>query len=601
MRKINFGKFIFLLLLSASMLVACSTNSGDAEVKLTVITSLERIGQHEPLFGDPEAVIKAARNEYEAFQVVVGAIQKNVRVVNAEISDLTGDAGKIGRENITLYRPEYVRIIRSAPRAQVAPGLHTDPLVPFIDPYTGERIKPFRTYQEYWPGPQLTEGAETYPLPFEVWKGQNQPIWVDVYIPKNAAAGEYKGTFTITLEDYPTQWGEVPDTLVNKVLTIPVNLTVWDFTLPDSPTHRNHFGGVGSIPARYNVERDSDEFRELEMRYCRLFADHRINPPFPRSIMPGMNENGTLSIDAQSHEALKKFISDHNMRDFEIPRAPLAGTTNPHRALTPDEKEKMVNYYRDYYNYVKENGWDQGAYVYLYDEPNTPECYSRVLELAQQVRIGAPGLKTLVVEQPYSHDPGWPHMGPAIDIWCGLLSFIDRDSTNYAIARGDEVWSYTALCQRSPLYHPRYEEVRNYDPPYWQIDMLTTSFRTPTWINYQYGITGILYWSFTTRVRDSWHNPAFRIRFNGDGYFIYPGVPCGIEGPVASIRLKNIRESMEDYEYFHKLEQLAGRDAVLDIVSEVAPEWWSTSRDPKVILAAREKIAEAIVRHKGQN
>ena len=600
MKTIQLIKML-VVIATSSILLSCSASSPEPEVKLTVISSMERIQQHEPIFGEPKTVIKAARNEYEAFQVVVGAMQRNVRVVNAEISDLTGDAGTIGKHNATLYRPEYVRIIRSAPRAQVPPGLHTDPLVPFIDPYTGEPIKPFRTYQEYWPGPQLTEGAETYPLPFEVWKGQNQPIWVDVYIPKDAAAGEYKGTFTVTLDDYPSQWGPVQDTVANKVLTIPVSLTVWDFTLPDGPTHRNHFGGVGSIPARYNVERDSEEFIRLEERYCRLFSDHRMNPPIPRRIMPVMNDDGTLTIDPDRHAALEQFIHDHHMRDFEIPRAPLPGTTNPHRPLTRDEEMKMVNYYRDYYNYLKENGWDQGAYVYLYDEPNTPECYTRVLELSAMVREGAPDLKVLVVEQPYSHEPDWPHMGPAIDIWCGLLGFIDRDSTNFALDRGDEVWSYTALCQRSPRYHPKYEEVRNYDPPYWQIDMLTTSFRTPTWINYQYGITGILYWSFTTRVRDSWHNPAFRIRFNGDGYFIYPGVPCGIEGPVASIRMKNIRESMEDYEYFHKLEQLAGREAVLDIVSDVAPEWWATSRDPEAILAAREKIAEAIVRYKGQN
>ena len=55
---------------------------------------------------------------------------------------------------------------------------------------------------------------------------------------------------------------------------------------------------------------------------------------------------------------------------------------------------------------------------------------------------------------------------------------------------------------------------------------------------------------------------------------------------------------MEDYEYFALLEQLAGREAVTKIVSMVAPNWWATAEDPKVILAAREMLANEIVKLK---
>lgn len=79
---------------------------------------------------------------------------------------------------------------------------------------------------------------------------------------------------------------------------------------------------------------------------------------------------------------------------------------------------------------------------------------------------------------------------------------------------------------------------------------------------------------------------------------MYPGVPCGINGPVSSIRLKNLREAMEDYEYFHIYEKLAGRDAVLKIVSKIAPNWWATSTSPKEILLARETIAQEIMKLK---
>jgi len=128
-----------------------------------------------------------------------------------------------------------------------------------------------------------------------------------------------------------------------------------------------------------------------------------------------------------------------------------------------------------------------------------------------------------------------------------------------------------------------------------------TVYRVPTWINYQYNINGLLYWSTVTTVIDPWGNPAFSHsgrHFNGGGFLFYPGVPCGIDGPVSSMRLKNLRDGMEDYEYFAILERLAGKEAVKKIVSIIAPNWWNFSKDPDEFLAAREKLAEQILRLK---
>lgn len=600
MRKLNCLLLVFFISIVVLIINSCTSKNNNSEVKLTVISSLERIGQDEQLFGESEATIKAARNEYESFQVVVGALQKNIQVVNAEISDLKGDEGTIGKENIVLYRPEYVRVGRSSPKAQLPPGLYTDPLIPFENPHTGEVIKPFRLYREFWPGPYITEGHEIYPLPFEVWKGQNQPIWVDVFTPKNATAGDYSGVFTITfitLENLPSSSGLNADTIINKQISIPVNLTVWDFTLPDGPSYKNHFGGVGRLTSWYDADVGSEKYKNIEMNYCKMFTEHRLNPPFPRRLLPIMQENGSLKVIPEHHQELKSFIDEFHVTDFEITHAPINGINDPHRELLDTEKQKIVIYYRDYYQYLKENGWDNRAYVYLYDEPNTSECYARVSELGKLVHEAAPELKVLVVEQPYAEDSSWPNIDEAVDIWCGLFSFIDRDAINHAIDNGDEVWSYTALNQRSPQYHPTYNKVKNYDPPYWNIDAQMISHRVPTWMNYQYNISGILYWALTYRERDDW-DPTFRIRYNGDGYFMYPGVPCGIDGPVSSIRLKNLRESMEDYEYLLLLEELVGREEVLKIVSKVAPNWWSTTRDPKMIFSTREMIANEIMKLK---
>ncbi len=583
------------------LLASCSKELKIPEVRLSVLNSMERIGQDQPLFGNDQAVIKAAKNEVESFQVVVAAIQKNVRVTGAEITDLKSESGTIGKENITLFREEYARVRRSTPRAQLPPGLYPDPLVPFIDPQTGKPIEPFNEYRKKWGEPFVKSGYEMYAIPFDVWKGQNQPIWVDVYIPAGTTAGVYKGTFTVSLGTVPEQYGPKPVIVDTKSVSIPVTVTVWDFTLPDGPTHRNHFGSVeGIIPGLFGTKPNTERALNIELNYCKMMAAHRLNPPIPESFMPQVGPDGKLKIIPERHAMLKKFLEDLHVTDFMIPKAPF-------REMTTTNRSRAINYYRDFYKYLKDNGWEKRAYLYMLDEPNLSENYQTVIDLGAIAHEAAPEIRCLVVEQTYLQDPAWPDMDPAIDIWCPLFAFIDSASIDSKLKHGDEVWSYTALSQRAPKYHPDYEKVKDYDSPYWHIDAKLTSYRTPTWINWHYRINGLLYWSSVqiaeskTGIMDPWLLPAFSesdSQFNGGGHLMYPGVPCGIDGPVSCIRLKNIRDSMEDWEYFALLENLAGRDAVNKIVAGVAPNWWASSEDPIVIEAAREALAQEIVKIK---
>ena len=564
-------------------------------VRLTVTGSMERTGQDQEPQGSDGAEIHAARNEWESFQVVVTALGENVTVTTAELSELVGPAGaKIAGNCITLYREEYVRVRKSTPRADLPPGLYPDPLVPFINPITGEPIEPRRRSQERWGGRATVSGHDMYALPFEVFRGQNQPIWVDVHVPNETPAGTYQGTFRVR-----TRKGVAAE--------VPVKLTVWDFTLPDGPTHRNHFGSFGSVARYFGVERGSEEFQQIESRYCRAMAEHRLNPPIPHHLLPEVAGDGSLKIVPERHEALKQFIAQLHVTDFEIPRAPFArlsvAASGPdYKRISPADREKAQRYYRQYYDYLKKHGWAKRAYVYLWDEPNLPENYEQVLVLGELVHEAVPEAKCLVVEQTYPHDSDWPDVDPAMDIWCPLWAFIDRKTVLEKIAGGDEVWSYTALVQQAPRYHPEYEQVKGLDPPYWHIDRPLIVYRVPTWINRQYGITGLLYWSTVTTVLEPWSNPAFAHpgHFNGGGYLFYPGAPCGIDGPVSCMRLKNLRDGMEDYEYFAILEKASGKEAVKAIVDKIAPNWWDYCRDPDKLLAVRRELADQITRAGGK-
>ncbi len=567
--------------------------AAEPSIGLTVLNSMARISQHEAPFGQAAAEISAARNEVESFQVVVAAPQESLTVIGASVSDLTGPQGaRIAKENVTIYREEYVRVRMSTPAAPLPPGLYPDPLVPVINPLTGEPIEPLSQRRERWGEPLVKRGFGMFALPFDVFKGQNQPLWLDVRVPKDAAPGQYQGTLQLKAR-------------INghgRQAELPVTLTVWDFALPDGPTHRNHFGNFNRLASLFNVQPGSDKAHEIEARYCQSMAEHRLTPPLPSHLLPTANPDGSLNIDPSKHEALRTFINDLHVTDFEIPVAPFArlprSTQNPnYKDIAPDQREKAQRYYRQYYDYVKANGWEKRAYVYLLDEPNLKENYEQVLVLGQMIHEAVPQLRLLVVEQTYVQDPAWPDIGPAVDIWCPLWGFIDRDSIRARIAEGDEVWSYTALVQRAPPYHPKYAELRDKDPAHWHIDWPLLTYRVPTWVNRQYDITGLLYWTTVETVIDPWLNPAFAHprHYNGGGLLFYPGTPCGMEGPVTSMRLKNLRDGMEDYEYFALLEQRAGAAAVKEVVDRIAPNWWDYSRDPEAILAARRELAQRIL------
>jgi hypothetical protein len=579
---------IFFLILG---LLKCS--SASEGIILRALNSMERVVQDQKVEGAPAVKIWSAGNEVESFQIVVSAPKENINVIKVEISDLVGPKGsKIEKENIKLFREEYVRVRMSTPRAELPPGLYPDPLVPFINPVTNKPIEPLNRSRKRWGEAVTTSGYDMYAVPFEVFKGQSQTIWADVYVPKNISSGIYRGQLRV---------------LATKGISeqILVTVTVWDFTLPDGPTHRNHFGSFGNVARYFKVERNSDRFRQIEMRYCKAMSEHRINPPVPHYLLPRANDDGSLEIIPERHKALKEFITKLHVTDFEIPRAPFArlpGSTlrSDYKTISPSNRIKAQRYYREFYKYLKDNSWEKGAYVYMLDEPNLRENYEQVLVLGRLIHEAVPQLKCLVVEQTYLQDPSWPDIDQAVDIWCPLWSFIDGKTINEKLANGDEVWSYTALVQRAPRYHPQYQTVKELDPPYWHIDRPLIVYRIPTWINYQYDISGLLYWSTVTTVIEPWSNPAFAHprHYNGGGFLFYPGLPCGIDGPVISMRMKNLRDGMEDYEYFAILERLTDKKTVKEIVDTISLNWWNFSKDPNEFLAARKKIAQQIVNFK---
>jgi hypothetical protein len=153
--------------------------------------------------------------------------------------------------------------------------------------------------------------------------------------------------------------------------------------------------------------------------------------------------------------------------------------------------------------------------------------------------------------------------------------------------KGDEVWSYNALVQDS--YSPK-----------WMLDYPLINFRIQTgFISQSLGLTGILYWRADWWDRDPWINVNNTGVFDhenypGDGMLVYPQRDNSKSGFVASLRLKQIREGVEDYEYVQILKSLGKTSTALSITRSIALDWRTWNQDHTALENARELLGTEI-------
>jgi hypothetical protein len=118
------------------------------------------------------ASLEAAKNEFEAFQIVLTAPVGDAAGVSIALSKpLAGPNGaSIPAEDVTLYREAYYDV-GTPSNSEGAAGLWPDPLVPDVDTYVGERRDAF---------------------PLDVPEGASRVVWVDVLVPEDATPGDWR-------------------------------------------------------------------------------------------------------------------------------------------------------------------------------------------------------------------------------------------------------------------------------------------------------------------------------------------------------------------------------------------------------------------------
>src|SRR5262249_40750956 len=138
--------------------------------------------------------------------------------------------------------------------------------------------------------------------------------------------------------------------------------------------------------------------------------------------------------------------------------------------------------------------------------------------------------------------------------------------------------------------------------PNYMIDIQGPANRVMQWLAWKFRIEGELYYSMDQAYNggnDPWTNIAL-FGGNGDGTLFYPGRPNRIGGhtdiPVESIRLKLIREGMEDYEYLALLAKLAGPQAADQYADRIVKQPYLWESRANTFLKVRQELGEALDR-----
>ncbi len=552
------------VILSAALLLCMPARSAFSRWHVWTMTQTKRVLRDAPP-GEVIAVnLSAARNEWESFQILMRADEPIIEI-NVVPADLVGPGGAVLKASeAKLYREHQFYLGDGSFRNRdFKTGWYPDALIPFINPVTG----------------RLLRGARFTAVPFRLPPDQTHGFWCDLYVPASAKPGLYRGTYKVTASG-------------GKSVDIPVTLWVWDFELPALPTMKTWFG-TQIKRLRLLEQRQAEKTKgqpfdgaAAGQQVYQLLSEHHINDPGPHGFGPVEQPDGSYRIPERQFHELQEYIDKYHI-NLEMVRLPAEVVNDP---LGP--KGKLRAWLAAFDALADRLQRPDFSFVcYLYDEPHTPDAYDYVRKWGRAIRDAKSVVQVMVTASP-EHDVNLGDLRGAVDIWCPLFAYFPPATVAKRRALGETIWAYTALCQGARV------------SPWWEVDFPLLHYRVPAWIMWRYRVRGLLYWSMTwwDHVDDPWVQPDDyhdKLVFNGEGTLLYPGRDVGYEGVAPSMRLKAVRDSIEDYEYMAILERLGLADEAAKVVKPLADSWYKWDHDPVAYELARYKLAKLIEKATG--
>jgi Glycoside hydrolase 123 N-terminal domain/Glycoside hydrolase 123, catalytic domain len=540
---------------------------------VAVANAMAKIHPTDTVIAATSAEIHAAQNEFEAFQLVVVGPVTGVSVTAPSLSGPNG--ATIPASEVRLYREGYQNIT-TASNTEGGTGMWPDALIPDVDETANEKRNAF---------------------PFDVPSGENRVVWVEVHVPQGQTPGTYQGSVTVTGSG-----------LGSGSVSVPVNLLVWDFALPSTSSLPStfgmgwnaaciaHFGSYTACGGDAGVEK-------MRVLYSRFMLDHRITADV---VYTGPTSCSGTTCD-WSH--------------FDSTYGALFDGTDPSQRLQGAKQTTILyrwnasssTYFSAWAQHFHQKGWFDRTYDYSCDEPPAGCAWSGINTRATMVHAADPDFRTLVTTTINEADAN--AVTNSINILAPVINHVDDKSGWGSAWAGNQRPNYNSFLQlknnnlwwyQSCMSHGCNVVGGDYfsNWPSFMVDDTAAQNRAQGMQSWLYDVRGVLYFTIDDKLATAWSS-VYDFGGNGDGTLLYPGKPSIIGGqtdiPVASIRLKMIREGFEDYEYMKLVSDLGDPTFAQQTGKSLMATTYSSKQAADAFYSAREALANRILTLKGSS
>ena len=533
----RFSAFVFRLFLSGIVPLALSFSAAAAPITW-VVPVLQRIERNSAPGTGTAVAIQAGRGETVSFQIAVQAPVSGLTNLTFAVTPLAGPGGAtIGSQDLQLYRENFVTIKHHTPVFYPRPKNSNLPLTTHTFP---DALIPF--IDPLTGKPPLR--AQYIPQPINLKAATDTAYWVDVEVPAGTAAGTYSGTYSVSSDQ-----GQTSGT---------VQLTVLPFTVPLVPTLRSTMNS--------DTTKQSGETEEL--LHEKLMPD----------VVPLADENS--------------LITQFGLASSDLGFS--SGAYYGHCKMSPAPSVEALTAARQ--------AQDPRLFLFDYSADEIEHCTKDIPLVKQWAQnLHAAGIPNLITIPPVPAllDDGSGTGRSAVDIWTVLpVEYVKAQTYNppritQVLAKGDSVWFYTALAQDD--YSPK-----------WEVDFLPINYRISTgFLNVSQGLTGILYWSVDYWTAHPWTDIEYGSEcsgtycwsYPGEGFMVYPGKEAGLAGVAPSLRIKYIRDGVQDYERFAILQRCGHGEEAVALSQTIAASYQSWTQDDAQLLSVSQQLAGLIVQY----
>ena len=392
--------------------------------------------------------------------------------------------------------------------------------------------------------------------------------WLTFKAPRGARAATFDGTVTVAVG--------------TTTVRIPYRVTVRPFALPERFGLKTAFCLMdGFLRAAY-----PDEFKRRKREGWDIMLDHRLNPDdITRTSPPDLDD-----LEYARSRGMNSFNVLNLVPPPKDPNAKWVCWVDPETAFS----ETTYAYFRKtlspYVAELERRGLKDMAYLYGFDERGK-DFYEGLLPLWKRLKadFGLPVMTTAYMFQDAAKGTlkfDDPH-ATMTDIHVPLESVYDPALADRYRAAGRSVWWYTAAGPGAPWCN-----IASYENPLIECRVLG-------WVLRRTRADGYLYWHVNfwgdVKVNEAdtffpdWSTSSW-LGSPGDGVFLYPGR----QGILPGIRLANVRDGVEDYEWLQLAEKSAGREKVEAILKTVADSGRSFTRESSVVRRARAALTVQI-------